>query len=123
MKKKLKQIYIYRDSHLPENGWLQSCFKCCSITSNIKLFETVRTYNNNILWEFYIHICPKCVKLLEYDNNDKIHFNNECGEYICENYPYLYKKIMKEKKNIAARTIQKWWSKIIEPNEIYLNVQ
>lgn len=120
MKKKLKQIYIYRDSHLPESGWLQSCFKCCSITSNVILFETVRTNSKYILWEFYIHTCPKCVKILKIDDNENKQFKYECNEYIWENYGELYKQLLNEKKNIAASTIQKWWNKIIELNEISL---
>ena len=31
---KCKKVYIYRDSHLPEKGWIQSCFHCYTYTSN-----------------------------------------------------------------------------------------
>ena len=43
---KVKRIYIYRDSHLPEIGWLQSCFKCETITGRYFLFHTFRYKEN-----------------------------------------------------------------------------
>ena len=29
---KKKTIEIYRDSHLPSKGWIQSCFNCYTLT-------------------------------------------------------------------------------------------
>ena len=57
MTKKIKKIYIYRDSHLPEEGWLQSCFNCYQITSKLILFKKYKTNKNNVIiyWEIYIH--------------------------------------------------------------------
>ena len=57
---KIKRIYLYRDSHLPEEGWLQSCFKCKEITGKYFLFQTF--HKEDDLYEFYIHICSKCKK-------------------------------------------------------------
>ena len=32
-KKIIKEIYIYRESHLPTDGWIQKCFHCDTLTS------------------------------------------------------------------------------------------
>ena len=38
----LHNIYIYRDNHhLPEKGWFQACFMCCTVTSRTILFDNV----------------------------------------------------------------------------------
>jgi len=37
----IKNVYLYRDSHLPEQGWLQSCFRCYTITSRLYSFKTI----------------------------------------------------------------------------------
>ena len=123
-KKRIKQIYIYRDSHLPSQGWLQSCFHCYSITSHNKLFDIYNTNKNNIvLWEIYIYLCPKCKRLL---NNDKLEyktFNKEYEKYLFKNYQNLYKSIQIKKTRDAVIKIQTWWKKrkkILYDNEITL---
>ena len=47
---KIKRIYIYRESHLPEEGWLQACFRCKEITGKYFLFKTF--HKDNDLYEF-----------------------------------------------------------------------
>ena len=89
MPKKVKQIYIYRDSHLPEEGWLQSCFECYQITSKTILFKTYKTNKKNIeyYWEIYIHLCNKCKNCLMENLNDD--FLEKYDNYICEHFPEL----------------------------------
>ena len=63
----LKRIYIYRESHLPENGWLQACFRCKAITGNIfylKPFIIMITYMNFI----YIYVVTVINTLKEIKN-------------------------------------------------------
>ena len=50
---KIKRIYIYRDSHLPEEGWLQSCFKCKEITGKYFLFQTFHKDDDQKKPDFY----------------------------------------------------------------------
>ena len=90
MVKKLKQIYIYRDSHLPEEGWLQSCFKCYQFTSKTILFKTYKTKKKNVeyYWEIYIHVCNKCNNYLKDDKNYD-EFLNKYNNYMNEHYPEL----------------------------------
>ena len=35
----VKMIEIFRDSHLPEKGWIQSCFNCYIFTERNILFK------------------------------------------------------------------------------------
>jgi hypothetical protein len=86
----LKRIYIYRESHLPENGWLQACFRCKSITGKYILFETF--YHNNYLYEFYIHICGHCNQHFERNKTSYLTFASDCSTYIRDNYPQLFHK-------------------------------
>jgi hypothetical protein len=84
---KIKRIYLYRDSHLPEEGWLQSCFKCKEITGKYFLFQTF--HKEDDLYEFYIHICSKCKK--KFDNSALLYvnFSDKCNEYIRDNFNHL----------------------------------
>ena len=84
---KIKRIYLYRDSHLPEEGWLQSCFKCKEITGKYFLFQTFHKEDN--LYEFYIHICSKCKK--KFDNSALLYvnFSDKCNEYIRDHFNHL----------------------------------
>jgi hypothetical protein len=90
MTKKIKQIYIYRDSHLPEEGWLQSCFQCYQITSKTCLFKTYKTKkkNSKTYWEIYIHVCNKCNNHLKNDEN-YYDFLNKYNNYMNIHYPIL----------------------------------
>ena len=80
----LKNIEIYRDSHLPENGWIQSCFNCYSLTSKTTLYKTIT--NKNVVYDFHIYVCNSCHK--KFNNNilNFIHFSNTCNKYINKNY-------------------------------------
>ena len=85
---KIKKIYIYKDSHLPEDGWIHACFNCKTLTSNNVLFQTFNKYNN--LYEFYIHICKDCKKTFQSDDMKYIKFNDMSHNYIKENFNYLF---------------------------------
>ena len=92
-RKILKKIYIYRESHLPEKGWLQSCYHCCGITVHYKLIKIIKLkdhiYNH---WEFNVFLCKKCQKFLYEKKNilECIKFNKKCNDYIKYNYPFLF---------------------------------
>ena len=38
---KRKVIYLYKETHLPTEGWLQGCFICDTITSKTEEFKPV----------------------------------------------------------------------------------
>jgi len=101
--KKIKQIYVYRDSHLPDYGWLQSCFCCYIITSKIKLFDVYEIKYDN-LWELYIHLCPKCIKEMKNKIKYSI-FLKKYKKYIYRYYPEIY--ILMNKKD-SEKILQRW---------------
>ena len=79
---KCKKIYLYRDSHLPEEGWLQSCFYCYTFTSNTIDYTYIK--RNNILYECNVHLCPQCEELLhrpDYIKEREI-FESKCSKYL-----------------------------------------
>lgn len=85
---KVKKIYIYKDSHLPENGWLQACFHCDTITSRHFLFQTFT--DKKVLYEFHIHTCGSCTRTFKKNPTGYIIFSNTCNSYIKRNYDYLF---------------------------------
>lgn len=89
----MKKIYIYRDSHLPERGWMQSCYNCCLITSHVITFKTIKKENGKYKnWEFYVYLCKHCQNhLYQKENLTKyIDFTKDCNHYIKQNYYYLF---------------------------------
>jgi hypothetical protein len=85
---KVKRIYLHKDSHLPEAGWLQSCFRCSSITGKCFLLQTFNKGGN--LYEFYIYICARCKKKLTKSPSLFIEFSDEYSEHIRTNFGYLF---------------------------------
>lgn len=89
----MKKIYIYRDSHLPEKGWLQACYHCCQISSQIITFKTLKKSTCKYKhWEFHVYLCKHCQNKLYKKQNliEYIDFVKECNEYIKTNYHYLF---------------------------------
>ena len=82
--KTIKNVYLYRDSHLPEQGWLQSCFKCYSITGKLYSFKTIE--NKKKIYQFQIYMCPSCQRKIEEDEDAFIKFSNRANKYIDGTY-------------------------------------
>lgn len=92
-RKILKKIYIYRDSNMPENGWIQSCYHCCCYTANHKLIKIIKLKHSIYKhWEFNVYLCKKCQKHLCHKKNalEHVKFNSNCNYYIKLNYPFLF---------------------------------
>ena len=88
--KLLHKIYIYREgSNLPENGWFQRCFICCTITSRTRLYDSLDKIINNkkTRYELYVYICPQCKRKLDRgDKAFKLHYKHKCEHYINKNF-------------------------------------
>jgi len=84
---KYKKIYIYRDSHLPEDGWIQSCFNCYTYTSGTIDYTTIK--RKNTIYECNVFLCPECDKTLhKIENMDKQErFRSKCDRYIKRLFP------------------------------------
>ena len=97
--KLVKQIYLYRDSHLPKNGWIQSCMNCYLHTERKILFYTVHQEKEyyDKYWEFYTHLCNPCKKRILNKKNkqnlkENLKFQKTCYLYMKKLYPYLFSK-------------------------------
>lgn len=64
----MKQIYLFTNTHLPIDGWLQGCVICTEITGMTKKINKYKlpfyqlcnkTIRNK---EVYGYICNKCIK-------------------------------------------------------------
>lgn len=73
---KKPEFYIYYESKkMPENGWMQSCFKCDLFTAKTLIFreELDRTYK--------VYICNSCKKSL-CNKKDNSKFREKCNKFI-----------------------------------------
>ena len=98
-RKLIKQIYLYRDSHLPKDGWIQSCMNCYSNTERKILFHTIHQNKGCYCkyWEFYAHPCNNCKQRLLQTKNvltvrEQLKFQKSCYDYMKNLYPYLFEK-------------------------------
>ena len=44
----IKHIYIFKETHLPERGWLQGCYVCSQITSRNITFKSIELEKKQI---------------------------------------------------------------------------
>jgi hypothetical protein len=73
-------IPLYGSSYLPKDGWIQSCAKCDTFTSNYIIYNPRESNNDTHI--YHLHLCMSCQK-----NVDTHHdFINEIEKYICTNY-------------------------------------
>ena len=88
--KMLHKIYIYREgANLPENGWFQRCFMCCTVTSGTRIYDRLDKVINNekTRYELYVYICPNCQRKLDGDGEAfKLRYKNKCALYINKNF-------------------------------------
>ena len=90
-KKRIKAVYIYRDSKLPYNGWIQSCFNCYIFTERTILCKTYYDEDMKTLYEFNVFLCPLCQRdLIKKKKKENIllniKFQRKCNDYIYRNY-------------------------------------
>ena len=77
----LHKIYIYRDKeNLPEEGWFQACFLCYTITSGIKLFDTIE--KNKDIYEIFVYLCPVCKRKTDENIEYNQKLEKKCTRYI-----------------------------------------
>lgn len=94
-RKIIKEIYIYRESHLPNDGWIQKCFNCDTLTSKYILFKTLNQKKGRRVkyWEFNVHLCYHCKNYLYSNKSENIKkflkFSQKCNDYINKEYPIL----------------------------------
>jgi len=79
---KLKDYFIFTESNLPVDGWLQGCFTCGQITGDYYKEDLVRYYYSK--YQIKVYICHKCKDKLEQDDD------------FYKNYIYHYDKSIKK---------------------------
>ena len=75
-----KKIMLYRESHLPECGWLQSCFFCYQITGSTILYKSIQT--TKYLYDINAYLCKYCQMEFKHHKYKQDIFNNRCDAYI-----------------------------------------
>jgi hypothetical protein len=71
--------YIYGESHLPKQGWIQGCRDCDVYTS--RTIEYCIFIKKN-MYTFEIYLCPPCQRIYKSDTKDD--FNNKCDKFVEE---------------------------------------
>lgn len=74
------ELYIYYESDkMPENGWMQSCFRCDSFTAATLIYR--EEYDR----DYIVYICNSCKKrLTNSEENNK--FRRRCDKFIKKNF-------------------------------------
>ena len=76
-------IYLYKETHLPAEGWLQGCFICDTITSKTEEFKPI-IVNEKV--KYIVHICPTCLR--HKNNNKELNdlYKQQLNDYITHLY-------------------------------------
>ena len=82
----VKMIEIFRDSHLPEKGWIQSCFNCYTVTSKTFLYKVLK--KKDCIYKFCIYNCHECKNKMRKNPVYYLKFSKECKSYIKKKYNF-----------------------------------
>jgi hypothetical protein len=80
----MKNIYIFRESRLPKDGWIQSCFHCYEFTSREILYK--REQLDKTIYQFNVTLCPRCRRCFRENPSKNIEFSKKCDNYIARHY-------------------------------------
>ena len=78
--KHFRRIYIYKETSMPEEGWLKGCFICYQITGRLLTYDTKETSKS--VTEYVVFVCPHCKKELTKKPQLKEEYNEKCRQYI-----------------------------------------
>jgi hypothetical protein len=71
---------IYKETNLPDKGWIQGCFICYTPTAYIR--EEGTFDNNDFTTEYSVFLCHDCHKLIKYSVDIKNEYDNSIDIYI-----------------------------------------
>ena len=77
---KFRRMYIYKETHLPTEGWLQGCFVCYSITGNCEVFNKSETVSH--ITERVVFLCTRCCRIIAGDDTLKNNYEEKVRGYI-----------------------------------------
>ena len=66
-------IYRYTDGEMPQEGWIQSCFKCYQYTSNTVYFKQIKNRGKD--FAIYIYVCRKCMNKINKSEVENVHLH------------------------------------------------
>ena len=70
-----EKVYIYYDTDLPKNGWMQTCTVCDRVTSKAVFYKIIKK-NRKTKIEVYNYLCNTCQKKLSNTEFYKTYTNN-----------------------------------------------
>ena len=80
---KIRMINIYKQTHLPEEGWFQGCFMCSQITGRTYEFNIGEEIENT---KFIVYLCPNCSKLKENNAELQQQYDHHVKRYIYRHF-------------------------------------
>lgn len=85
----LRRVYLYMDSNLPKEGWIQSCLMCGLYISTYYHEETKMYLGNS--YKICSYLCDECQERTVKDKNfEKVYF-----EVYHKKINYLFNKFLK----------------------------
>ena len=81
-----KNVYIYRSSNMPDEGWLHSCFHCYAITSHLLRIKKKMTFN--AIYNVEVYVCLHCRKNLSENDDLYATFYKRCKMYMKRNIQF-----------------------------------
>lgn len=82
---KIRVINIYKATHLPEEGWLQGCYICSTITGRTVDHRPPETWEKH---KFNVYMCPHCQKLKRDNEELSNEYEIMINAYIDRNFTY-----------------------------------
>ena len=78
--KQHRRMYIFKETHLPTEGWLHGCFVCHVVTGNCEIFN--KREDDTQIVERVVFVCRSCCRLLADDHGLRENFNKKVSNYI-----------------------------------------
>jgi len=73
-------MYIFKETHLPTEGWLHGCFVCHNITGNCEVFN--KRENEYQIVERVVFVCRSCCRILADDDELRKKYDEKVSKYI-----------------------------------------
>ena len=78
--KQFSRMYIFKETHLPTEGWLHRCFVCHNITGNCEVFN--KRENDLQIVERVVFVCRSCCRILSGDDELREKYDEKVSKYI-----------------------------------------
>jgi hypothetical protein len=75
-------MYIYKDTHLPRDGWLQGCFVCCAITGRSQDYQLSIKVPD---MRFVLYCCPFCCQVRKKSTELESKIQEQLQQYVANN--------------------------------------